>query len=121
MTGKLYYMTTLGDLHRHSARLTGSHWLALGSQGADPPTSALDEKVANATPILALIEADEGAHLALEDDPTFEALPHPFAPRPLSESVQAALAPHGIVPGATAFDAAETLARIHPLLRPRVF
>ena len=121
MTGKLYYLTTLGDLHRHSPRLTSSHWLALTSQSADLTTPAPGETIPDATPILALIEGDEGAHLALEDDPAFEALPHPLGQRLLSESVQAALAPHGIAPDATTFDAAEALARIHPLLRPRVF
>lgn len=121
MTGKLYYLTTLGDFQRHAARFKSSHWLALGSQGVDQTTPTTCESIADVTPILALIEADEGAHLALEDDPAFKALPHPFAQRPLSESAQAALAPHGIAREATTFDAAEALGRIHPLLRPRVF
>ena len=71
--------------------------------------------------ILVLIEADEGVHLSLEDDSAFEPLPHPLAQRPISDAAQAALAPHGVAPGATTFDAAETLARIHPLLKHRVF
>jgi len=71
--------------------------------------------------ILVLIEADEGVHLSLEDEPAFEALPHPLAQKPISDAAQAALAPHGVAPGATTFDAAEILARIHPLLRHRVF
>jgi hypothetical protein len=71
--------------------------------------------------ILALIEADEGVHLALEDDPAFEPLPHPLAQKPISDSAQSALAAHGVAPDATTFDAAETLARFHPLLRHRVF
>jgi hypothetical protein len=71
--------------------------------------------------ILVLIEADEGVHLSLEDEPAFESLPHPLAQRPVSDAVQAALAPHGVAPGATTFDAAEALARIHPLLKHRVF
>ena len=73
------------------------------------------------TRILVLIEADEGVHLSLEDEPAFEPLPHPLAQKPISDSAQAALAPHGVAPGATTFDAAEALARIHPLLRHRVF
>ncbi|HTR48018.1 MAG TPA: hypothetical protein VMM16_11600 [Verrucomicrobiae bacterium] len=73
------------------------------------------------TRILVLIEADEGVHLALEDDAAFEPLPHPLAQKPISGAAQAALAPHGVAPGATTFDAAETLARIHPLLKHRVF
>ena len=71
--------------------------------------------------ILVLIEADEGVHLSLEDEPAFEPLPHPLAQKPISDAAQAALAPHGVAPGATTFDAAEALSRIHPLLKHRVF
>ena len=71
--------------------------------------------------ILVLIEADEGVHLSLEDEPAFEPLPHPLTQKPISEAAQAALAQHGVAPGATTFDAAEALARVHPLLRHRVF
>jgi hypothetical protein len=68
-----------------------------------------------------LIEADEGAHLALEDDAAFEALPHPLAQKPISETAQTALAAFGVAPGATTFDAVEAVATAHPLLRHRVF
>lgn len=113
MTGKCYYLTTLGAWQRHAARFANSHWLAL-----EP---AAGEAAGDATRILALVEADEGAHLALEDDAAFEPLPHPFAQKPISDAAQAALAAHGVAPGATTFDAAEAAARVHPLLRPRVF
>jgi hypothetical protein len=116
MTGKSYYITTLADWQRHAARFSNSHWLALDP--AAPPESAVSN---NATRILVLIEADEGIHLTLEDDPAFEALPHPLAQKPISDAAQSALAPHGVAPGATTFDATEALARIHPLLRHRVF
>jgi hypothetical protein len=125
MTGKAYYLTTLGALQRHSARLNASHWLALVPNGA--PVPAIDEPDASAialpetAQILALIEADEGAHLTLESDPDFQALPHPLAQRPISTAVQQALAPYGVAPGATTFDAAEVVAQFHPLLRHRVF
>ena len=76
---------------------------------------------AESTRILVLVEADEGVHLALDDDPGFEALPHPLAQKPISSTAQAALAPHGIPSGATTFDAAEAFARVHPLLRHTVF
>jgi hypothetical protein len=111
MTGKAYYLTTLGDWQRHAARFANSHWLAL-----DPAAPAGDT-----VKILVLIEADEGVHLSLEDDPAFEVLPHPLAQKPISPAAQSALAPHGVAPGATTFDAAEVLARVHPLLRHRVF
>lgn len=116
MTGKRYYITTLGGWQRHAARFANSHWLALGNSASpdDIPPNA-------ATPILVLVEADEGAHLALEDDAAFEALPHPLAQKPISGAAQSALAAHGVAPGATTFDAAEAVARAHPLLRHRVF
>jgi hypothetical protein len=73
------------------------------------------------TPILVLIEADEGAHLALQDDAEFEQLPHPLAQRSISGAAQTALEAYGVPSGATTFDAAEVVARVHPLLRHRVF
>jgi hypothetical protein len=143
MTGKLYYITTLGDWQRHAARFANSHWLALGDQrsasvgddaalasvAADLPagrqaaagTVTSNCELSAATPILVLVEADEGAHLALEDDAAFEALPHPLGQKPISDAAQSALAAHGVAPSATTFDAAEAVARAHPLLRHRVF
>ena len=119
MTGKRYYLTAFGAWHRHAARFANSHWLALGP---DASTDAHGDVAGDdATPILVLIDADEGAHLALEDDTAFEALPHPLAQKPVSEAAQTALAAHGVAPGATTFDAAEAVARVHPLLRYRVF
>jgi hypothetical protein len=136
MTGKRYYITTLGDWQRHAARFANSHWLALGEQpsasvgDSAARASAAEDRAATvtfvcelgaATPILVLVEADEGAHLALEDDAAFEALPHPLAQKPISDAAQFALAAHGVAPGATTFDVAEAVARAHPLLRHRVF
>ncbi len=111
MTGKAYYITTFGDWQRHAGRFATSHWLSL-DVAAQPEA---------ATRILVLVEGDEGAHLALDDDPAFEPLPHPLAQKSISSAAQAALAPHGISAGTTTFEAAETLARVHPLLRHRVF
>jgi hypothetical protein len=125
MTGKAYYLTTLGALQRHSARLNTSHWLALVPNGEPVPAICEPDSSEMAPPasasILALIEADEGAHLALEDDAEFQALPHPLAQRAISPAAQEALAMYGVTPGATTFDAAEAVARFHPLLRHRVF
>ncbi|MGH9687732.1 MAG: hypothetical protein ACRD5K_11640, partial [Candidatus Acidiferrales bacterium] len=75
----------------------------------------------DATRILVLVEADEGAHLALEDDAAFEALPHPLAQQPISAAAQAALARLGVAFGANTFDAAEAASKYHPLLRHRIF
>ena len=134
MTGKAYYITTLADWRRHASRFTHSHYIVLdapatssvGAQHAVPGDDAWHDaghppECSASTKILVLIEADEGAHLALEDDPAFEALPHPLAQAPISAAAQAGLAPHGVAPGATTFDTAEALARVHPLLKHRVF
>jgi hypothetical protein len=192
MTGKAYYITTLGDWQRHAARFANSHFVVLDSQDATIPTASKSncgdvlvgarhavpgagspecDRVQHATVesaavqtgagpepsperggespqdcqasspgtacraptdetlatpdaearILVLIEADEGVHLALEDDAAFQPLPHPLAQKPIPDAAQAALAPHGVAPGATTFDAAEAVARVHPLLRHRVF
>ncbi len=136
MTGKRYYLTTLGAWQQHAARFANSHFIVLDAPGAadqgaasSAPTSGSAGLKAAATTsaeedrrqILVLIEADEGVHLALEDESAFEALPHALAQKPISDAAHAALAPHGVAPGATTFDAAETLARVHPLLRHRVF
>lgn len=132
MTGKCYYLTTLDAWRRHAARFANSHWLALEAPTLESLSSArpanneqaseaTNDAPGEATRILVLVEADEGAHLALEDDPAFEPLPHPLAQKSISEAAQAALAPHGVAPGANTFDAAEAVARVHPLLRHRVF
>ena len=94
---------------------------------ANTPAHAVEEPLLDVTRgndslrILVLIEADEGVHLSLDDDPAFEPLPHPLAQKPISAAAQSALAAHGVPPAATTFDAAEALARVHPLLRHRVF
>jgi len=159
MTGKRYYITTLGAWQRHATRFVNSHWIVLGgapatehSDSCSSPASESTDTVAyaqtsagaacctptesslevpagvsdafvadDATPIIVLVEADEGAHLALEDDAAFEALPHPLAQKPISQSARAALASHDVPYGATTFDVAEAVGRAHPLLRHRVF
>jgi hypothetical protein len=110
MTGRRYYLTTLGDWQRHAMRFANSHWLALDGT---PP--------GDTTRILVLVEADECAHLALEDDAAFEPLPHPLAQKSISDAAQSFLAPHGVASGATTLDVAEAVGRAHPLLCHRVF
>ncbi len=114
MNAKAYYLTTLGDWRRHAARLANSHWLALDGNS---DAAALQDSAR----ILVLVEADEGAHLALESDRAFDPLPHPLAQRKISTSAQAALAQLGVASSATTFDVAEAAVRVHPLLRHRVF
>jgi hypothetical protein len=82
-----------------------------------------ESNLSDATPILVLVEGDEGAHLALEADADFLKLPHPLAQQPIPAAAHSALASSGIAlpERATTFEAAELLARVHPLLRHRVF
>jgi hypothetical protein len=143
MTGKRYYITTLDAWQRHAHRFAQSHYIALDIL-SDPQVRLAVDLGAHlsldpATKILVLVEADEGAHLALEDDSAFEALPHPFTQTPISAAAHAALSVRlmsattpqaSAAPGetrsalasnATTFDAAEAAARVHPLLRLRVF
>lgn len=75
----------------------------------------------DATRILALVDADEGAHLAMENDAEFDTLPHPLARLPVSQRVSAALAQFGVAQGDDTFTVAEKLACLNPLLRHRVF
>ena len=127
MTGRRYYITTLADWHRHAHRFANSHWLALSDDDSAIASRELTDAapalpgVSDTARIIVLIDADEGVHLALDDDAAFEALPHPFAPKAISHAAHEALAAHGVAPGSTTFDAAEAIARAHPLLRPRVF
>jgi hypothetical protein len=111
MTGKLYYLTTLGGWRRHAARFVHSHWIALEAKRVLDDTSK----------IFVVVDADEGAHAALEDDPEFEAMPHPLSLRPVPDAGRDALWEFGVSAGANTFEVAEAAARFHPLLRHRVF
>ena len=111
MAGRLYYLTTLGAWRRHAARFLQSHWIAVEAKDiAD-----------DASKIFVVVDADEGAHAALDDDPDFGALPHPLSQLPISEAGQSALSRFGVPAGANTFEIAEAMARVHPLLRHRVF
>lgn len=130
MPGKAYYLATYGTWRRHAARFANAHFVVLDARSQPADLSVVQQAarkpeaiagIADATSIVLLVEGDEGAHLALQDDPTVIALPHPLAQKPIPEGAQTALATHGVAPGSTTFDAAEVLARVHPLLRHRVF
>lgn len=123
MTGKRYYVTTLRACQRHTNRFSNSHWLTLRSATAatSEATSGSNDDRAEDSPILLLVEADEGAHSALEDDPAFEPLPFPLTQTPVSENARSALAGLSLPSDATTFDVAEAASRFHPLLRHRVF
>jgi hypothetical protein len=130
--GRTYYLTTLGAWRRHHHRFTHSHYICLDAAADGPAVNAVRtpplviraDQFANAddsTQILVLVEADEGAHNALEQDIEWEPLPHPLSQKPVSINVQHALVGQGIAQGATTFDVTESLGRTHPLLRHRVF
>jgi hypothetical protein len=68
-----------------------------------------------------VVDADEGAHAALNDDPEFEVMPHPLSHLPISSAGQGTLSSFGVTDGANTYDVAEAMARVHPLLRHRVF
>ncbi len=138
MTGKGYYITTLGDWKRRMGSFSNSHWLLLDAGGpasleregtseapvqrlALPGNGASVDALNESARILVLVEADEGTHGSLEDDAAFEALPHPLAQKAISDGAQAALAVHGVKSGASTFEATEIVASVHPLLRHRVF
>ncbi len=108
MTGRRFYVATMDGWRRHVARFAHSHWIAL-KQGPGEP-----EK------ILVQVDGDEGAHVALEDDPDFEALPYALTQKAISAEAHADLA-ELVGAGANTFEVAEAAARIHPLLRHRVF
>lgn len=120
MTGKLYYITTIGDWKRYAELLTNSHWIALDG-GPSQTAGVRSGDVADAAKILVLVETDEGMHGALEDDPAFEALPHPLSPKPISDTARRALWQHRFPEAASTFDAIEVLGQLHPLLKARVF
>jgi hypothetical protein len=138
MTGKRYYLTTLRDWKRRAASFTTSHWLLLEPQtGANAMSERHDRTSESANEmsnghvqgatrdeearILVLIEADEGTHGSLEDDKSFEGLPHPLSDRPISTSAHTALEGQGVRSDDSMFDVTEAVARAHPLLRHRVF
>jgi hypothetical protein len=115
MHGRRYYLTTLGAWQRHAARCSETHFVVMRSLASESDTAD------DGARILALIDADEGAHLALENDAEFQTLPHPLARAPVSARVADALAPFGVLRGDDTFTVAEKLSRVNPLLRHRVF
>jgi len=124
MTGKRYYLTTFAAWQPHAHRCSQCHFVVLDAPVHGHAHGAADKidpaRVASAL-TLVLVTADEDAHIALENDPEVEALPHPLARVPISERAAAALEQFGVVQGDDTFTMSEKLARVHPLLKHRVF
>lgn len=129
MTGRAYYLMLLSAWRRHAPACAETHFLVVdpAEKGSSGVTGSLSGSPPERPPrsgeraVFALITADEGAHLGLENDPEAETLPHPLARTPVSERVVCALAPFGVASGDDTFTVAEKLARVNPLLRHRVF
>lgn len=128
MTGRRYYLTTTVAFQRYLHRCAETHYLVLAKpeaqEGASVDCTAARERIVpgnDADLIVALVIADEAAHIALENDAEFEALPHPLSRTPISDRVAASLAAFGVVCGDDTFTVAEKLAHVNPLLQHRVF
>ncbi len=100
MTGRRYYLTTTRAWQRLAHRCTEAHFIVLGipdekgmDLGVESRNGATSSPAEAPALILALVTADEAAHIALETDTEFKALPHPLSRTPISERVAAALAP----------------------------
>lgn len=111
MQGRSYYLTTLSAWQIESAHFTTSHYIH-----ADPTSAAsADAK------ILALVEADEGTHNSLSQNPVWQELPHPLSPKIIPEAIARALSSLGVSPFSSSFETTESVAKLHPILRHRVF
>jgi hypothetical protein len=111
MQGRTYYLTTLQAWQTEASYFTTSHYIL-----ADPNSEAAAE-----TKILAMVEADEGKHNALSQNPLWQELPHPLSPRLIPETITEALSSHGVTAFSNTFEVIEKLANNHPILRYRVF
>jgi hypothetical protein len=108
---RTYFLTTIEAWQAESAQLATSHFVH-----ADSGSPATPE-----TKILAMVEADEGTLNSLSKNPAWLELPHPLNPKLVPEAVAHALTSHGVTPFNTTFEATESIARSHPILRYRVF
>jgi len=111
MQGRSYYLTTIRAWRAASPQLATSHFIH----------AEFDSVATPETKILAMVEADEGTLNSLSKNPAWQELPHPLNPNLVPESVADALSSHGVTPFNTAFEATESIARSHPILRYRVF
>ncbi len=121
MYGKSYYLTTLGEWRRKVHRFCASHFVqARFSSAVGHGLEGVEAAVATSS-VLVLVEGDEGIHNNLQNDPGWESLPHPLGNRAVSDRVVAALIGHGVRQGATTYEVTEAIAKVHPVMRYRVF
>ena len=111
MQGRTYYLTTLEAWQTEASYFTTSHYILTDA----------NSPIAAETKILAVVEADEGTHNNLSQNPLWQELPHPLSPRLIPETVADALSSHGVTAFNTTFEATELVANNHPILRYRVF
>lgn len=111
MQGRTYYLTTLSAWRAESAHFTTSHYVH-----ADSTSPASSD-----TTILALVEADEGTHNSLAQNPVWQELPHPLSAKIIPEAIANAFSSLGVTPFSSSFELTESVAKLHPILRHRVF
>jgi hypothetical protein len=121
-------LTTLAAWQRFVPCCAETHFVVLSAAQEQGTVSTLPVPAAegraspdDAALVFVLITGDDAAHIALENDPETEPLPHPLARTAVSERVAGALAPFSVVSGDDTFTVAEKLAHVNPLLRHRVF
>jgi hypothetical protein len=112
MTSKLFYRTTYADHQAQAANFKQSHFIP-----CDPTVTTF----LPATPIVVHVEADEGTHLALENNPAFHTMALLVSGSTLCALCVTALAAYGVTTGDTMWAAGKKLAAIHPELRPSRF
>ena len=120
MSGRNYYVTTLGEWRRNAHRFSVSHFVRAGFLDVRGAGTEGAEAVTAASAVLVLAEGDEGLHNELLRDQAWESLPHPLGNRAVSDQAAKALAGLGVQKGATTFEVAEAAAKTHPMMRYQV-
>ena len=111
MRGRSYYLTTLSAWRNESGHFITSHYMH-----TEPASPASQE-----SKIWLSVEADEGTHNSLSQDPLWKELPHPLSPTIIPEAIAQVLAPLGVTAFSSSFETTEAIAKLHPILRHRVF
>lgn len=111
MTGKAYYRMLYQDYKLHLDKFKQSHWMPCVEAG----------ELTDDTEIVVYVEADEGAHLALESDSNLHAMSSITAGSTMCSDCVTALQHHGVTAEDNMYKAARKLAQSNPALRPARF
>jgi hypothetical protein len=112
ITSKLFYRCTYADHQTQAANFKQSHFVP-----CDPTVTTF----VDSTPIVVQVEASEGTHLSLENDPAWHTMALLVAGSTLCAACVTALAAYGIVSTDTMWLASKKLAAVHPELRATRF